>query len=237
MADVFISYSHDEKEKIIPIVEGLRALGVTVWYDIRIQPGTSFDEVIGAELDTAKAILVCWSPASVRSKWVRSEATVAQDQKTIVPCFIEPCSLRPPFNLTQAENLIGWDGAPDHLGWRKIVEQIGVLLQRPGLVPLLDAKASADPEKLADWANLYPEDPYVNDAWASWKKDEQQRFAEEMRTLRQQAEAQRKQQESSLRAEIANFEAAYNSWISTRRGAGSENRPEVPNWRMRLRYK
>lgn len=41
-------------------------------------------------LRTAKAVVVLWSKKSVQSRWVRAEATLADRNKTLVPCMIEP---------------------------------------------------------------------------------------------------------------------------------------------------
>ncbi len=50
MADVFLSYSRKDRAKIEPIAAALGKLGVVVWYDARLQSGSSFDEVIASDL-------------------------------------------------------------------------------------------------------------------------------------------------------------------------------------------
>jgi hypothetical protein len=54
----------------------------------------------------------------------------------------------------------------DHAGWHKVVEAIGRKLQRPGLGELALLQASNDAQAWKRWAETYPDDPFVEDAWA-----------------------------------------------------------------------
>ncbi len=74
MAEVFISYSQKERALVAPIAARLADLGVEAWFDREISAGESFGAVIRARLKEAKAILVCWSPEAIESKWVDAEA-------------------------------------------------------------------------------------------------------------------------------------------------------------------
>ena len=42
MADVFVSYGREDKERIKPIVDGLELLGVSAWHDERIKAGSQW---------------------------------------------------------------------------------------------------------------------------------------------------------------------------------------------------
>src|SRR4029078_9209818 len=65
MSDVFISYQRAERSAVTIIVEKLTELRLDVWFDSKLSPGATFDEDIGVELDKAKAVLVCWTPAAI----------------------------------------------------------------------------------------------------------------------------------------------------------------------------
>ena len=133
MAEVFISYKQEERERMRPIAEGLRALGVDVWFDERLQPDRSFTEEIHDVMRQCKAQVVCWSPAAMASEWVRGEAEIARQRGVLIALMIEPCELSPPFNMHHTENLAGWSGDAKHPGWRKIVDALGRKLGRLGL--------------------------------------------------------------------------------------------------------
>ena len=65
MADIFLSYKREDRDKVKLIVEALQAKGWTVWWDTRIGAGESWDQVIEAQLKAAKCVLVVWSKRSV----------------------------------------------------------------------------------------------------------------------------------------------------------------------------
>jgi TolB-like protein/Tfp pilus assembly protein PilF len=75
-------------------------------------------------LRTAKAVVVLWSPRSVVSRWVRAEATLADRNKTLVPCTIEPCDRPIMFELTQTAELSHWQGEPADPAWQAFLEDV-----------------------------------------------------------------------------------------------------------------
>lgn len=166
MGDVFISYKQDERERMRPIANGLRELGVDVWFDERLQPDRSFTEEIQDVMSRCKAQIVCWSPAAMASEWVRGEAEFARQRAVLVAVLIEPCTLLPPFNMHHAENLAGWTGDPRHPGWRKVCDAIGRRLGREGLGELAALQASDDAAAWKKWAQRFPNDPAAEVAWA-----------------------------------------------------------------------
>ena len=60
MADIFVSYSRQDRRRVAPLVKLFQEQGWTVWWDSDITPGDSFDELIDAELVQARAIVVVW---------------------------------------------------------------------------------------------------------------------------------------------------------------------------------
>ncbi len=82
MADIFVSYARVDRAQVAPLVAALEARGWSVWWDPEIARGQEFDRQIARELDAAEAVIVVWTPASVDSRWVRAEATLADRNKT-----------------------------------------------------------------------------------------------------------------------------------------------------------
>ena len=225
MADVFISYSHKDRERIQKLVDGLKALGLSVWYDARIRTGVSYDEEIRVELTEAKAIMVCWSVHSVASKWVRSEATFGDDQKVLVPCRLEACSPPPPFNINHTEDMSGWAGDPGHAGLRKILERIGELTGRPGLLALHDAKASGDAMRMAIWAKEYPADPVANSAMDTWKTQEEQSFKARLSEVKGDIDAYFRDQQTRAKSRFTKMEKEFGTWVAAGSVANPDKRP------------
>src|SRR5262245_50689230 len=84
MADVFISYSKARAGEAKELADELGELGYDVWWDTSLLPVGSFGAEIDRQLDSAKAVIVVWSPESIRSKWVYAEAEHADRQEKLV---------------------------------------------------------------------------------------------------------------------------------------------------------
>jgi len=110
MADIFLSYKREDRDKVRPLVEALQAQGWSVWWDTRIGVGETWDRVIETELAAAKCVVVVWSKVSVESRWVRSEAHEGLERECVIPVIIE--RVKPPlaFRLVQSTDLTNWRG-------------------------------------------------------------------------------------------------------------------------------
>jgi len=87
MADVFISYARQDREIAMRLASSLAARGFQVWWDAELVGSDDFRDVIFDELTLAKAVIVIWSKNSVRSKFVRDEASRAdRKNKLIATC-------------------------------------------------------------------------------------------------------------------------------------------------------
>ena len=82
--------------------------GYSVWWDTELVGGDEFKTVILKELDAAQAVIVIWTPASVSSNWVYSEANRAQAQKKLVTVRSADVDVRlipPPFDTLHVDLL------------------------------------------------------------------------------------------------------------------------------------
>ena len=61
MADIFISYAHEDQAFVRRMVPALEAGGFSVWWDHTIPPGQSWDTFIARGIKEAKACIVVWS--------------------------------------------------------------------------------------------------------------------------------------------------------------------------------
>ena len=110
VADIFVSYSRTDKARVAPLVAALEAQGWSVWWDPEITPGDEFDALIGAELETARAVVVVWSPSSVDSRWVKGEARDAADRGVLVPVRFENARLPIDVRSIHTTELDDWAG-------------------------------------------------------------------------------------------------------------------------------
>jgi hypothetical protein len=134
MVDVFISYKRDERARAARIAHRLQALGLEVWYDDKIASGTQFDAEIEGKLREASAILVLWTPGSVKSDWVRNEAAFGLERGNLVAVMLAPCELPVAFRSTQYEPIFPGQLKEDHPGWVKVVERTKDLTNKREIV-------------------------------------------------------------------------------------------------------
>lgn len=115
MSDIFISYASDDRDKAKQVARALEEQGWSVFWDRTILPGTRYQDVIEDELSGAKCVVVLWSKAAVKSKWVVAEVDEAASEGTLAPAMIEEARIPLQFKAIQAAKLVGWDGqAADH---------------------------------------------------------------------------------------------------------------------------
>lgn len=124
MTDIFLSYNREDQARAKLFADAFAAQGFDVWWDVGLRAGEAYDEVTETALHTAKAVVVLWSQRSVQSRWVRAEATLADRNKTLVPCMIEPCERPIMFELTQTAELSHWSGAVQDPAWQAFLADV-----------------------------------------------------------------------------------------------------------------
>jgi hypothetical protein len=108
MADVFVSYAKTDRSLASTLVAMLEAEGWKVWWDTSLTIGDDFRNEIMIELGRARAVVVIWTDASIKSDWVRSEAGRAQADRKLIPVKLEHLTykdLPPPFDVLHTENV------------------------------------------------------------------------------------------------------------------------------------
>lgn len=122
--DIFLSYARQDRGTARIFADRLVDEGFSVWWDASLRSGETFDEVIEQNLRDAKAVIVLWSPASVASRWVRAEATLADRRNKLAPAIIEPCDRPIIFELTHAAELADWTGDVSDPRWQTFVSDL-----------------------------------------------------------------------------------------------------------------
>jgi hypothetical protein len=82
MTKVFISYSSEDREKVIKLVDELRKQGnIEVWFDMdEILPGDDFFEEMKKGIERCDKFIICLSPhfdEKPPQSWVRQELRMA----------------------------------------------------------------------------------------------------------------------------------------------------------------
>jgi hypothetical protein len=111
MADIFMSYARPDRDKVRGLIPILEAQAWNVFWDSAIEPGRRWDELIAAELESARCIIVIWSQASVLSDWVKDEANRGRERQVLVPVSIDGTRAPLGFRHVQTESIDDWSAA------------------------------------------------------------------------------------------------------------------------------
>ncbi len=130
MPDIFLSYNREDQSKAKLIAKALSDAGFDVWWDTVLRAGQTYDEVTERQLHASKAVVVLWSSRSVRSKWVRAEATLGDRKSALIPVMIEPCDRPIMFELIQTADLVGWEGDTSTPNWQAFVADVREHVER-----------------------------------------------------------------------------------------------------------
>ena len=114
MADIFISYSGEDKTNVQRLAHLLEQQGWSVWWDRQIPIGKQFDTVIEEELQKSSCVIVVWTHRSVKSEWVKNEANEAGQLGKLVPVLLEDVPIPLAFKRTETAMLSSWRGEEDH---------------------------------------------------------------------------------------------------------------------------
>ena len=94
-ADVFLSYSRDDKARVLDLAGKLRAAGVNIWIDQGgIDGAALWGESIVRALEGAKVLLLMVTPSAVSSHNVAKEVMLTSERKGhILPVHLEPTTI------------------------------------------------------------------------------------------------------------------------------------------------
>ena len=94
-AEVFISYSSQDQERVVKIADKLRTAGVSLWVDESgISAATLWSQEIAEAISSCKVLVLMVTPKSVASENVVKEVSLAAEQrKKILPVILEPTEI------------------------------------------------------------------------------------------------------------------------------------------------
>jgi hypothetical protein len=94
LADIFISYSTDDRALAGQLAAFLQEQGYSVWWDRELSAGQQFYEKLAQALADCRAAIVIWTSSSIKSRWVLGEADTAASADKLIPVRAESLSER-----------------------------------------------------------------------------------------------------------------------------------------------
>ena len=153
MADIFLSYSREDRAAIEPLAEQIAAAGYSVWWDKQLTGGKRYLEETEAELNAAKVVLVAWSNTSIASHWVADEAGAGRDTGRLLPISLDGSMPPLGFRQFQVIDFSKWT-RDDGAAIKQLTSTLGKLTAPSG-------EASAAPKNKAAAPFGLPRNPAV----------------------------------------------------------------------------
>ncbi len=98
---VFVSYSHADSQTVFRLLVALRNLGVNIWYDEGIAPGSKWRTELSNAIANAERMLFVVSATSVKSENCEREVDYALSLNVPVQvCYLEDVSLPPALSFS-----------------------------------------------------------------------------------------------------------------------------------------
>jgi hypothetical protein len=110
MAEIFLSYSRANRDRVRGVNQGLEAGGYSVWWDGRLNASDDYAMLIEQEIDAANCVVVAWSETARQSLWVRAEANEGLDAGKLVQINLDGARLPLPFTMLHALDFRPWRG-------------------------------------------------------------------------------------------------------------------------------
>jgi hypothetical protein len=107
VADVFISYSRLDHDRVKPIADRLTSLGYSIWWDKHLRAGQVFVDEIERQLDASRAVLTAWSHNARNSTWVYAESSRGLDARKFLQLKLDDVQPPLPFDALQMANMAG----------------------------------------------------------------------------------------------------------------------------------
>ena len=169
MADIFLSYSRNDRDIAESLAGILPKYGWTLYWDRQLLAGEVYDDVLEREINAARCVIVLWSAKSVASQWVRNEAGEGAERNAMVSVLIEDVKLPLAFRRIQAANLIGWRGDSDDARLAELAKAVSAVLGRSGESPAINAAAAASVSEPRPAAGTWPSG-LPSEAWLAGLK-------------------------------------------------------------------
>jgi hypothetical protein len=132
MADIFLSYSSKDRDRAKAVVKALERQGWSIWWDTKIGIGKTWDDVLEEQIAASRAMVVLWSQASIKSRWVKNEARVGHRRGVLLPVLIEPIDPPLEFSDIQAADLSNWSGDNEDTELTRLIQDLQALLKLKG---------------------------------------------------------------------------------------------------------
>src|SRR5262245_11339644 len=113
MARIFLSYSGKDRPLAERIAKLFEALGFEVCWELKISPGTTWENTVRRALDSMDCMVVLWSSDSAEDDAVKEQAEEGRRRGFLLPVLSEKISPPLGFRNINCVDFSAWDGSRD----------------------------------------------------------------------------------------------------------------------------
>ena len=140
MSDIFISYANEDRKRVQLLVQALEKEGWSVWWDRDIPTGGAFPGVIAKALNSAKAVIVVWTLASIKSDWVNNEARNGMKRGVLFPVkLLQDVQSPLEFEHLHTAHLTDWQLDKSHTMFDRFISDLAKTIGMPKAATPCDA--------------------------------------------------------------------------------------------------
>lgn len=227
MTDIIIIYSGEDDALASPIGDWAQALGLSLQLAPLREPDELDAEAIEAQIEEAKAVLVCWSQRAVASSAVRTRAAIASARGKLATCRLTPCAIPFPFDAVATVDMQNWAGRADAPEFGALIATLGERLRRPGLSELLRARLDGGDETLNEFAKRFPDEPEARRIWSEREAKYREECASMLRDARHHLEQRAASERAKIENALATFGRDFDAWLERERRGEATAKPSL----------
>jgi hypothetical protein len=123
MSGVFLSYSRGDRDLANAIIRGLRAVGVTVWWDEDMH-SIDWNKELERQIVELATVVVLWTPSSANSDNVKDEARLGLEHSKLINVIVGLPKPPYPFDRVNGLPLEGWVEHEPNKAWTRLVQSV-----------------------------------------------------------------------------------------------------------------
>ncbi|HEY1560766.1 MAG TPA: TIR domain-containing protein [Caulobacteraceae bacterium] len=123
MSGVFLSYSRGDRDLANAIIRGLRAVGVTVWWDEDMH-SIDWNKELERQIVELATVVVLWTPNSANSDNVKDEARLGLEHSKLINVIVGLPKPPYPFDRVNGLPLEGWHEHEPTKAWNRLVQSV-----------------------------------------------------------------------------------------------------------------
>ena len=126
---IFVSYSHRDAERVLPVISKLKENGYRVWYDDEIDPGSEWPIIIGEHVMACEVFFAFISKNYTKSRNCKRELTLAQNEsKEFVAIYLEEVELDPgmKLQLSVEQSVFLYKATNKEVFYNKLFSTVGI---------------------------------------------------------------------------------------------------------------